>query len=81
MHSKWLIKLGTPILALALISACNTTNDNNDDVPQDNNAPKNEDVNYEDTRNNNQDMNTPDHNVNDTNMRHEDHGIQRKSKW
>lgn len=38
MKKKWMFKLGAPILALALVSACGTAN-NNDDVPEENNAP------------------------------------------
>ena len=81
MNKKWMIKLGIPIIALAFISACNTTNDDNDNVPQDTNAPGNEDLNYENTRYNNQDINTPENDVHESNMRDEDHGIQRKSRW
>ncbi|HLR03563.1 MAG TPA: hypothetical protein VK111_12525 [Virgibacillus sp.] len=47
MQTKWMTKLGTIFFALALVSACSTTNDNE---PADNNVPENE--NYDDTRNN-----------------------------
>lgn len=60
MHKKWMVKLGTPILALALVSACSTTDNNNDEVPQDTNAPSNESPNYNDTRN---DQDVPDNDV------------------
>jgi len=44
MNKKWLLKLGVPILALALVSACGTANDN-DNAPGDDNAPENQEPN------------------------------------
>jgi len=41
MEKKWMFKLGAPILALALVSACGTA-DNDDNAPGDNNAPDTE---------------------------------------
>ena len=79
MNKKWMIKIGLTILSVALISGCNTTNDNNDDdmnVPQDTNAPENDNPNFENTRYNNQNIDAP-----DNGYRKQDHGIQKKSHW
>lgn len=60
MHRKWMVKLGTPILALALVSACGTADNNNNEVPQDINAPGKESPNDNDTHN---DQDVPDNDV------------------
>lgn len=39
MKKKWMTKLGAPLLALVLLSACGTANENNEEQPQDTNAP------------------------------------------
>lgn len=81
MKRKWMIKIGSTILVLALISGCNTTNDNNDDVnvPQDTNAPGNDNPNFENTRYNNQNIDAPDNGG--KYHRKQDEGIQKKSHW
>lgn len=71
---KWVIRLGTPFLTLALISACGTTNDNNNE-PQDNNEPESEDQNYNDTRHNNN-QNRENH---DRNQSIDDMGVPNKT--
>ena len=75
-------KIGSLIVAFALISGCNTANDNNDNnddvnAPEDMNTPENENPNIENTRYNNQNRDVP-HEENE----HRQHdGIQKKSKW
>lgn len=63
MRRTWIVKLGAPIIALGLMSACGTANDN---APQDtNNTPQNQvpdNENDQDMRNNNN-MNAPDDNT------------------
>lgn len=82
MKKKWLYKLGASVLALSLVTACGTTNDNNgnnEDAPeaplnqdedQNNDLDENdlnEDLNDE-NRNDNNDMNGNDRNNNGDNM-------------
>lgn len=57
MNSKWMVKLGAPILALALVSACSAPNNQNEDTPQDTNSPRDESPNDEDMRHNDNDQN------------------------
>lgn len=59
--NKWTVKLGAPILALALVSACGTAN-NNDNAPEDNNAPENEAPENEPPANENPGNEAPDNN-------------------
>ncbi len=60
MRKNWLIKLGVPILAFALVSGCGTTNDNNppvekeapeDNIPTENDDQVNPNHNEEDHKN------------------------------
>src|SRR5699024_9656985 len=51
-NNKWLLKIGAPILALTLVSACGTTNNDNNDpvedetpIEEDNNGDNNGDMN------------------------------------
>src|SRR5699024_11682424 len=54
-NNKWLLKIGAPILALTLVSACGTTNNDNNDpvedetpIEEDNNGDNNGDMNEND---------------------------------
>lgn len=59
MKRKWMVRLGTPLLALALVSACSTTNDQNDDTPQDTNNPGDEKPHDENINHNEPDRGAP----------------------
>jgi len=61
MKKKWMFKLGAPILALGLVSACGTANDN-DEAPGDNNEPGTE------TPDNNPGNETPENEAPDNDM-------------
>src|SRR5699024_998055 len=62
MNRKWIVKLGEPIIALGLMSACGTPNDNNDNTTENTNytpqkqAPNNEDLRYNEDNVNHTDM-------------------------
>src|SRR5699024_1495016 len=61
-NNKWLLKVGAPILALTLVSACGTTNNDNND-PVEDETPIEEDNNGDNNGNNgdnNGDMNKND---------------------
>lgn len=77
MKKKWVYKLGASLLALSLVTACGTT-DNNDDTPEaplnqndEENNDLNEDQNRDDNLENNNDtdpdMNNDDRNNDDNN--------------
>lgn len=72
MKKEWGVKLGVPILTLALLTSCSTTN-NKDDMPQDNNTPENENMDYNDTHHNNNDKSVP--NKDEKDYRNEDPNI------
>ena len=78
MTKKYLARLAVPVLALSLVAACGTTNDDNDNNPADNEAPLEEDngnlnenepgtdnnPNDEMDRDNNQNEDVPDDDLN-----------------
>lgn len=57
MKKKWMTTLGAPLIALVLLSACGTANENNDEQPQDTNAPNTENQSNE-NRPNDEDTDT-----------------------
>lgn len=63
MQKKWLFKLGAPIIALMLLGACNTAD--NDEAPGDNNRPGSEIPGENNRDNNDVNQNEPENEVND----------------
>ncbi|HLR03008.1 MAG TPA: hypothetical protein VK111_09745, partial [Virgibacillus sp.] len=74
MHRKWLLKLGAPIIALALLGACSTTE--NDEAPGENNRPGGKAPEENHQNNNDVDQNAPENEVNEPHEgRHPDSNI------
>lgn len=71
-----MIKLGTSILVLTLLSACGSVDDN-DEVPEDNNDPETENQDYNDDINNDSENEDQNDNIQNNN---EDRNIPYKDR-